>query len=115
MSEIDIAIDEFRVKGVICPKCGGYGGGTWNGNEHGPLQNYMPCYQCGDSGCISYADWMEELERHEIKLSHQLPTILLLIWMTMIITIPVTFKSCSESISFFLFLSAFCFFCKSRY
>jgi hypothetical protein len=67
MSEIDIAIDEFRVKGVICPKCGGYGGGTWNGNEHGPFQNYMPCYYCGDSGCISYADWMEELERQEIN------------------------------------------------
>ena len=67
MSEIDIAIDEFRVKGVICPKCGGYGGGTWNGNEHGPFQNYMPCYHCGDSGCISYADWMEELERQEIN------------------------------------------------
>jgi hypothetical protein len=30
-----------------CEMCGGHGGGTWNGNEHGPFENYMPCYGCG--------------------------------------------------------------------
>ena len=30
MDSIDIAIDEVRVKGVICPKCGGYGGEQLN-------------------------------------------------------------------------------------
>ena len=66
MDSIDIAIDEVRVKGVICPKCGGYGGEQLNLREHDD-QGWMPCYYCGNSGYISYAQWMEELEQQEIN------------------------------------------------
>jgi hypothetical protein len=30
----------------VCPKCGGWGGGAWNGNDS-PFEGYLPCYACG--------------------------------------------------------------------
>ena len=67
MSEIDIAIDEFKVKGVICPKCGGYGGEQLSYRAGDNDEGWMPCYYCGNSGYISYAQWMEEVEQQEIN------------------------------------------------
>ena len=32
--------------GTVCERCGGYGGGSWNGSDS-PFQNYLPCYACG--------------------------------------------------------------------
>jgi hypothetical protein len=29
-----------------CERCGGWGGGAWNGNES-PFMGYLPCYVCG--------------------------------------------------------------------
>jgi len=29
-----------------CPNCGGWGGGSWNGNDS-PFEGYLPCYACG--------------------------------------------------------------------
>ena len=67
MSEIDIAIDEFKGKGVICPKCGGYGGEQLSYRTGDNDEGWMPCYYCGNSGYISYAQWMEEVEQQEIN------------------------------------------------
>ena len=33
-------------KADVCPKCGGWGGGAWNGNDS-PFEGYLPCYACG--------------------------------------------------------------------
>jgi hypothetical protein len=30
----------------VCTKCGGYGGGPWNGSNS-PTEGYLPCYACG--------------------------------------------------------------------
>jgi len=30
----------------VCPNCGGWGGGAWNGNDS-PFEGYLPCYACG--------------------------------------------------------------------
>ncbi len=65
MDSIDIAIDEVRVKGVICPKCGGYGGEQLSYRAGDNDEGWMPCYYCGNSGYISYAQWMEEIDREE--------------------------------------------------
>ena len=41
-------VDELRaaiaakVEKESCPKCGGWGGGAWNGNDS-PFEGYMPC------------------------------------------------------------------------
>ena len=67
MDSIDIAIDEVRVKGVICPKCGGYGGEQLSYRAGDNDEGWMPCYYCGNSGHISYAQWMEEVEQQEIN------------------------------------------------
>ena len=30
----------------VCPQCGGWGGGAWNGSDS-TFEGYLPCYKCG--------------------------------------------------------------------
>ena len=49
----DQAMDEAK-NGLICIRCGGYGG------FHLQDDGYFPCYACGDSGLQSYDSWQLE-------------------------------------------------------
>ena len=49
----DQAIAEAK-NGLICIRCGGYGG------QHLEGDGYFPCYACGDSGLQSYDSWQLE-------------------------------------------------------
>ena len=53
VNEADRAIAEAK-KGLICIRCGGYGG------QHLEGDGYLPCYACGDSGLQSYDSWQLE-------------------------------------------------------
>ena len=52
--EIDSAIYDAKARGLICIRCGGYGGQYLEGD------GYLPCYACGDSGLQSYDSWQLE-------------------------------------------------------
>ena len=53
VAETNRAIVEAK-KGLICIRCGGYGG------QHIEGDGYFPCYACGDSGLQSYDSWQLE-------------------------------------------------------
>ena len=51
LNEANDTINEAKEKGLVCIRCGGYGGSHLEGD------GYLPCYACGDSGLQSYDSW----------------------------------------------------------
>ena len=66
MDTIDIAIEDAKVHGLICYKCGGYGGEQLNQSEHGD-EGWMPCFYCSNTGFVSWESWLQE--RAETKVN----------------------------------------------
>lgn len=54
LNEANDTINEAKEKGLVCIRCGGYGGSHLEGD------GYLPCYACGDSGLQSYDSWQLE-------------------------------------------------------
>lgn len=56
--EADNVINDAKVRGVICIRCGG-GGGSYH-YEEGGGSGYLPCFNCGDSGVTGYYDFIDD-------------------------------------------------------
>ena len=54
LNEANDTINEAKERGLVCIRCGGYGGSHLEGD------GYLPCYACGDSGLQSYDSWQLE-------------------------------------------------------
>ena len=54
LNEANDTINEAKEKGLVCIRCGGYGGSHLEGD------GYLPCSACGDSGLQSYDSWQLE-------------------------------------------------------
>jgi len=59
LTEIDNAIYEAKEQGVICIRCGGYGGSHYEESDGGG-SGYLPCFNCGDSGVTDYYEFINE-------------------------------------------------------